>query len=349
LDISLHEKNLDGTLKELHRASGGPWGGICVDSSYIDWLAKIFGEDAIKNFKTKFMRDYFDLLRDFETKKRSIVPNTTKLVSFKVPPTLHEFHNDGDVQNLTKKIKQIKLQDDVKVSRYSLRVAAEVVRSWFQFSIDKTVDHITGILAEPKMKDIKTILLVGGFAECKLVQEAVKKAVGERTIIIPEEAGLAVLKGAVRFGHQPRLVSHRCVKYTYGYKAKGQFDERKHPPEKMVMNSYGEKMVDNCFIKVVEIGSSVEVGKDVEAPFTCFLNKTGATSFPIYTSTERDPEYTTDPSCTKVGKLVLKKAPGETQVENKAQVYFAFGDTELRVSVKILKTGEVLTKIVDCL
>jgi len=295
------------------------------------------------------MRDYFDLLRDFETKKRSILPDTTKLISFKVPPTLHEFHNDGDVENLTMRIERMNLKDDVKVTRYSFRVSPNIVRSWFQFSIDKTVGHITGILAEPEMNDINTLLLVGGFAECRLVQEAVKKAVGERTVIVPDEAGLAVLKGAVRLGHQPRLVSHRCVKYTYGYYATRRFDETIHTPDSMIIDSYGDKRVDHSFWKVVEIGSTVEVGKDIKSPFTYYLCKTGVTLLTIHASTDRDPEYVTDPSCTKVGKLDLGQAPGQTREENKAEIYFAFGDTELKATVKILKTGTVMTKIVDCL
>jgi len=117
----------------------------------------------------------------------------------------------------------------------------------------------------------------------------------------------------------------------------------------MFINDYGEKRIDNCFIKVVEIGTSVEVGKDITAPYTSNLNKTGNSSWPIYASTELDSEFTTDPSCTYVGKLEVGKSPGKTQEENIAQVFFVFGDTELKVSVKILKTGEVVSSVFDCL
>ena len=51
----------------------------------------------------------------------------------------------------------------------------------------------------------------------------------------------------------------------------------------------------------------------------------------------------------KIGELNLGKAPGETKEENKVEISFAFGDTELKASVKILKTGKVLEKTVDCL
>jgi activator of 2-hydroxyglutaryl-CoA dehydratase len=48
--------------------------------------------------------------------------------------------------------------------------------------------------------------MVGGFSECELVQDAIRDKIRSSiTLIIPEEAGLAVLKGAVLFGHQPKL------------------------------------------------------------------------------------------------------------------------------------------------
>jgi len=349
VDVSVHEKNLDGTLKELHRASGGPWGGTCVDKSYIDWLTQMFGMKTIERLKRESMGDYVDMLRDFENKKRSIASDTTGLITLRVSAALKEYHDESDEENIVSKIARMNLKEEVKFQRDKLRVSADIARKWFQHSIDMTVRHITGILAEPKMNDVSTILLVGGFGECKLVQEAVRKAVGKRAVIIPDEAGLAVLKGAVRFGHQPRLVSSRHVKFTYGFGAHANFDASKHHQDKMIISSYGDKVVADCFEKVVEIDTSVEVGKDIESSKEWFLNKQGGTSLYIYASTECDPEYITDPSCTKIGELALGDAPGKTLQENKIKVYFAFGDTELKASVKILKTEQVVTKIVDCL
>ena len=347
-DVSVHKKDFDGTLKELRAASGGPWGGIGVDKSYIDWLTQMFGKEAMERLKRESICDYFDILRDFEYKKRSITPDTTGLITLRVCVALNKFHEESDEENILLKIKRMNLKD-LQFLGDKMRVPVDIARRWFQYPIDMTVRHITGILAEPEIKYINTVLLVGGFGECKLVQEAVKKAVGERIVIIPDEAGLAVLKGAVRFGHQPRLVFSRCVKYTYGYLVKNAFNARKHPKEKMLIDSYGDKIVNNCFEKVVEIGTSVEIGKNIASPSICILNRQGGTWLHIYASTERDPQYTTDPSCTLVGKLSMGESPGETEKENEAQVYFAFGDTELKATVKILKTGKVMTKIVDCL
>jgi len=137
----------------------------------------------------------------------------------------------------------------------------------------------------------------------RLVQAAVKKAFEGRTVIIPDEAGLVVLKGAVEFGHQTRLITSRCVKYTYGYASTRIFDASKHPQEKMIINSYGTKAVDYCFSKEVEKDTSVDVGKDIASPITSTLSKEHTTYMKIFASTERDPEYVTDPSCSKIGEL----------------------------------------------
>ena len=335
-------------LKELHRASGGPWGGTCVDNCYIGWLTKLFSVKAMDKLKREAMGEYIDLLREFENKKRSIATTTDGQVTLRVSVALKEYQEKCEEETIEDKIARLNLNKEVKIQRDKLRVSADIARSWFQEPVESSIRHISGILTESEMADVNTILLVGGFGECQLVQEAVKKAVGRRTVVIPDEAGLVVLKGAVRFGHQPRLVSSRCVKYTYGFGVNSRFDERKHPAEKMFVDAYGVRRARDCFQKIVEIGSSVEVGKYMP-PMSGVMNTNRTTSSTIFASTERDPKFTTDPSCTRIGKLSLGEAPGETEEENTIEKNIAFGDTEIKFTIKILNTGQVFTKILDCL
>ena len=104
VDVSVHEKNLDGTLKELHRASGGPWGGTCVDSNYIAWLTQMFGEVAMERLKRESLEDYIDMLRDFETKKRSIAPDTRGLMTLRVSAALKEYYDESVEEDIVSKI-----------------------------------------------------------------------------------------------------------------------------------------------------------------------------------------------------------------------------------------------------
>ena len=100
----MHEVQDNGTLKELHKANGGNWGGTKVDSSFRSLLASIVGNDVIEAFTTDHKYDYLELLRDFEIKKRTIQPNLTDKVTFKIPmnllDTFRKLNPGGDIKTL---------------------------------------------------------------------------------------------------------------------------------------------------------------------------------------------------------------------------------------------------------
>jgi molecular chaperone DnaK (HSP70) len=74
-----------------------------------------------------------------------------------------------------------------------------------QWRIVNSSFQIPGIFCLSKQMEngLSTILMVGGFSECPLIQDAVQAAFPDKRIIIPEDAGMSVLKGAVLFGHRP--------------------------------------------------------------------------------------------------------------------------------------------------
>ena len=60
------------------------------------------------------------------------------------------------------------------------------------------------LFRHPSVKDVFSILLVGGFAESPMLQEDVKEAFSEIKVTVPQDAGLAVLKGAVVYVNSRR-------------------------------------------------------------------------------------------------------------------------------------------------
>lgn len=65
VDITVHQvMDLDGHhLKELHRATGGPFGSIGVDLAFEHLLDGIFGADFMNHFKARLPASYVDLVR----------------------------------------------------------------------------------------------------------------------------------------------------------------------------------------------------------------------------------------------------------------------------------------------
>ncbi|WAR26402.1 HS12B-like protein, partial [Mya arenaria] len=160
-DISIQEKEEGGTLKEIHQSSGGPWGGIFVDTSYLKFLEHIFGEKAITALKTEDMADFFDVIRELETKKRTYSKQTEDKYTFKISATTRKLSEKFTEQNLEQRIGSLGYGDSVIVKGGDkLRVAPDIVRTWFDGPINNLVDHVKSLLKEPKLRAVQTVVLV---------------------------------------------------------------------------------------------------------------------------------------------------------------------------------------------
>ena len=96
--------------------------------------------------------------------------------------------------------KNVKYAGKIKAESQKLQLPTEILVSLFHPTIRNIIEHIQTILKE-STNEIDIILMVGGFAECDIVQNEFKKNFSDKKIIVPEEAGLAVMKGAVLYGH----------------------------------------------------------------------------------------------------------------------------------------------------
>ncbi|XP_060561090.1 heat shock 70 kDa protein 12B-like [Ruditapes philippinarum] len=346
-DISVHEKQIDDTLKELHKASGGPWGGTVVDNNYLEWLTKIFGNTTMERFKSEQMEDYFQMLREFEIKKRSINPESKGKFTFRLSASIKELYQESNSLHLEKRIANLGLSGMVTFSSDKLRVDVSVVKQWFETPINSVIEHVQHILAKQNMQTVETVLLVGGFGECKLVQDLIQRELKSKKIIIPEEAGLVVLKGAVRFGHFQDTVRSRVMTHTYGMAIFEDYDEQKHKNAEVDFID-GKKKACNVLKKIIQAGEEVTIGKCVsKGPYT--PTDPDETTICVYCTEEMYPEYSTDVGCKHIGTLKVAHANGLSKDDNSLQASFIFGDTELLVKAVNIKTKEEFSTYMDCL
>ncbi|XP_052819968.1 heat shock 70 kDa protein 12A-like [Mya arenaria] len=194
------------------------------------------------------------------------------------------------------------------------------------------------------MERVQTIILVGGFGESPYVQERMRNEIAGVRLIVPPDAGLAVLKGVLRFGHNPDIVPSRIMKYTYGMASYNTFDEKKHQGKKKVMLNGTWQVRDyfNVFVRVNE-----EVGVDhqmtIKSHPHCKLSIT-----PVFRTTQVNPEYTTDPGCELLGAIKLENSSDVPFKEQEIENTFLFGDTELLVKTKNTFTGKETFMTFEC-
>jgi hypothetical protein len=100
----------------------------------------------------------------------------------------------------------------ITISRGKLQLPITFFLSFF----DQTVQDVLKCLDEAVTDEIRSILLVGGFANSEILFQAVKERYPGHHVYCPPGADLSVLKGAVIYGHNTDLVASRICRAWYG-------------------------------------------------------------------------------------------------------------------------------------
>lgn len=319
-----------------------------MDNAFLQLIIKIVGNPVIQKFKQDQKADDLELAREFETKKRTINEGNSGKITFKIPIALSDLFQDEYGEELKSTIKQTNYAGKITWTGDKLRIDAGTIKELFCIATDNIVESVNAILTKDVCCGVETILMVGGFSECKLVQECVKNHFSHMRIIIPDEAGLAVVKGAVLFGHNPHTIVSRITKFTYGVKSTRNF-RRGDPEDKKIIVRGVEKCSD-VFSTHVEIDTTVSVGEPLEPQYynPLYRDQTEVT-VPVYVSTDQHPRYTTDRTCTYLGKIVVPLSPPQGNEEREIEVRMTFGGTELTVEAKDTKSKKTLSASFDFL
>ena len=94
----------------------------------------------------------------------------------------------------------------------------------------------------------KFIFMVGGFNESPYLKSEIKKKFQnqETTVLIPKRPLISVIRGACMFGLNPRIITSRIAKKTYGINTLTVFDPNRHPEKKKVLIE-GEEFCEDVF------------------------------------------------------------------------------------------------------
>uniref|UniRef100_A0A8W8L9L1 Heat shock 70 kDa protein 12A n=1 Tax=Magallana gigas TaxID=29159 RepID=A0A8W8L9L1_MAGGI len=333
VDITVHEVRDNGSVKELNKANGGDWGGTKVDASFKGLLVDIVGKDVMETFISKNKYDFLHLMRDFEVKKSTINPELNDRVTFTIPVSLSEtFSEKNPGSIITDAALNSKYKIQLTWKKDKLRIEAKLARTLFDESCKHIVDHLKELFMHPSVKDVSSILLVGGFAESPMLQSVVREAFINKNVIIPKEAGLAVLKGAVICGHEPQNISGRICRYTYGVKVNNKFDGTIHPHFKKILHNNIE-YCDDIFNIHVRVGQIVKVGEpQVTQTYTVIEADQKSIEFKIYTSKNTEPTFVTDEGCKYLGTLTIDMPDTSKGTNRGAIVHMTFSGTEITVT-----------------
>ncbi|KAK3604535.1 hypothetical protein CHS0354_000357 [Potamilus streckersoni] len=327
-DITVHEKLRGGKLKEVAKASGGPWGGTAVDAAFFKLLVDLVGNPAMTTFQKEQKYDFLDLFREFESAKRNLTATTTDKITIKLPVSLQELCKATKKCTFKECVEKSSYSNQIKLISDKMRFDPELVRDLFRQVTDKIVDHVEGLLK--KSPDVSMILMVGGFSESGFVQDVIRSKFQDKMkmkVIIPREAGISVLNGAVIFGWKPEIIEARVLRYTYGIKTSPEFNGDIHPLSKQFYIN-GKPHCSDVFCPFIQVDTQVENGHKIMEVYTTLRPFQVNVGIEVYISPDTSPKFVTDSRSKLLGKLNVT-IPNPTQEERHVIVAYVFGDTEL--------------------
>ena len=338
VDITMNRLVSSSPLKfdEIAAPSGGPWGSTYVDKQFELFVEAFVGAHNFQKLKgTPF---WIEQLENWEAVKVSM--------------------DGGDDQrsinmgSILEVIDAMKLNDLVDAYNRSYGTTlkmrgkstvvfpASVLKGFFTPVVDNIKRHVAGLLAR---NQVKTIFLVGGFAESALLQSAIKERFTFTKVVVPVRPGLAVLRGAVSFGKNQDVFASRVARFSYGLRLSNEYDRSNpvhagRPLHSRMHHGKQTKYVDDIFSEMVRVGTQLPAGHTavmrgvhgtVDGQLSVCMN--------IFATPLGTVKFTTDPSCSAIGKFEI---PCSVNAREASDMILEFGSTEITASAVNTTTGE---------
>ena len=238
--------------------------------------------------------------------------------------------------------KEVKLKNNEYIS-----LSSGMMRKLFSPVVDSIKEHLKTLLKKPQLLKVRTMLLVGGFAEAAFLQQEIKKEFSARfRVLIPHHATTAVVQGAVMFGKKPTKITERVVATTYGASCSKDFVQGVHPEEKKFLVDGVEKCND-VFRRFVKENERVRVGQRIKKNYSPLYPERKEVKVSFYVSSDPKVKFTTDPGVTRIGRVVVKSPDTWKGKDRKIEVSMYFGGTEITATAWDISSGNQAQTTLD--
>lgn len=298
----------------------------------------------MKTLREKKTETYLDIFREFEIAKRAIIQNKTGYIRMTISVvTLGDICQEIENKTFEEAFTGV---EGMYIKGDKLHIKVETMKKFFESPTKDLIQHMQAIFENPRTSGISLILLVGGSANSEYIQSEIENAFPSVKLVIPPEAGLAVLKGAVIFGHCPTIIKSRILRFTYGTDVCPNFDPTIHKEDKKIKVD-GIDRCNDCFSPIVIAGTEIDIGEEKIKSYETTSKYQYEALVQIFCSPCKEVKYTDDEKCFKLGEVNVP-LPGNflagllgVKKTIPFVVIYKFGGTELQVQAIDLITKGV--------
>ena len=351
-DITVHRITNSDSMGEIFSPSGGAWGSTQIDRAFQELLGKLLGENFINVLMSEHSCDWLGLMRKFEKAKKSFGGKNQRGMAVEMSYNTITTYNKSHQTTMEEVIGSNKSLG-VSMANGHLQISYETCLDLMKPVILKIVEHVESLLKNKSLQRVSSLLLVGGLGTSSLLKSELEQRVSQHNIrvIVPHEAELAVLKGAVMFGRNVKAISSRIMKHTYGVDMEPRFKPWIHKASKKVTRD-GTDYCEDVFQEYVKSGESKNVDEIITKKFFPRVQNQQSMTFDIFYTdkTQLDEvEYIDNGDFIRAGGITVMMPKLQGGMKREVEVQFCCGGTEIAVRAKDVASGELAETTVNML
>lgn len=311
-----------------------------MNTRFLKYFSQVLGSDFMDELKTnnEYKSSWLDFETEIEQKKRELDYDDAGRLKLNI---------SGTFLDLFEKMKGLSLKEHcssithISCKRDKLYIHKDVIEQLFRPSVESIVHFLEDIMGEEYSINISDVILVGGFSQCQMISNAVKNACRGLKVVVPDDADLAVLKGAVIYRHWPEVIYSRRAVFSIGARFLRAWLDG-DDIEKQFKNARGERMCKDFFSKFVSKNQEFETNDNATLVVYPLEKNTKVVPVMLFKSEEESPRYTTDPSCTAFGKSFnVEMSDLKGGLNREVHVTLTMGSTEIKVKGQQMPDGAV--------
>ncbi|KAG0577222.1 hypothetical protein KC19_5G140400 [Ceratodon purpureus] len=318
-------------MKEVSMGSGGLYGSSCLDFNFLALLSMKMGA-WISDYLNQNPCVLNDLLLQWEHIKVNFFDNCEPSPLI-FPKTLQDAWRHSE---------QISTSGQLGESYESLQLTCGDMKMVFEPLVQTVLERIAVQLARTNGVDV--LVLAGGFAVSPYLSMRVKDRFLDkelsgtssviRDLVRLDDNHFAMLKGAVNFGLQQKIIRSRVARKTYGLGMSLDFQAG--------LCSAVEKPDEVERFRIdVERGSCLKVDSCVTSVHKFSARGQKTMKFSLYSSVESYPRYTEEESVTKEWDFVVDISGSETfDGERQIEIILYYGRSAIEVEAKGVDFGD---------
>ena len=338
VDITINKiMNKKGDIKQLSPPYGGALGSMNINNDIVDIIEQIYGKEYIEEVKEKNYGIWKKTLDSIEIKKRNFIGKLSDSDYIKIDIRFEKKFCETKCEKQT-------TYGKINYDNNNVEIPKSIMENITLNRVNKIIDSIKKLIEINKNIKINHLVLTGGFSNCKILLEQLKKNFNNsgRNIFKLDSPSLSIMKGAVIYGKRPNKIMSRISPYNIGILSVT-FDI-KNQTCIFYMNISG---IDICeiFDKFINKGGSINNNFAVIKTYSPILKTQTEANITIFRSIKENVKDISEKDIEKIGEVILNIPETEKPLEEREiEVKMIFGscitfEAKNKISGEKIKTS----------